>query len=42
MRAIGDGHFTFKSGDITASREEIRKAFAEHESKKMKVRGTLQ
>jgi hypothetical protein len=38
MQAAGDGHFTFKSGDVTASREEIRKAFAEHESKKFKAR----
>jgi hypothetical protein len=42
MRTKGAGHFTFKSGDITASREEIQKAFAEHEAKKMKVRGTMQ
>ncbi len=38
MRSIGDGHFTFKYSDVTASREEIRKAMAEHETRKMEAR----
>jgi hypothetical protein len=34
MRSKGDGTYAFTVGDITASREAIRKAFAEHEEKK--------
>jgi hypothetical protein len=37
LREIGRGHFEIVFGDVTASREEIRKAFAEHEAQKMKA-----
>jgi hypothetical protein len=37
MRKIADGNFTIASGDVTASLEEIKKAFAEHEVQKMKA-----
>ena len=30
------------TGDITASREEIRNAFAKHEAQKTEAKGTLQ
>ena len=42
MRTLDNNEFTFTSGDITASRREIEKAFAEHEAKKAGARGTLQ
>jgi hypothetical protein len=34
MRSRGDGQFEFTFGDITASRKEIDKAFAQHEARK--------
>src|ERR1700730_11204776 len=37
LRETGPGQFTIIFGDVTASREEIRKAFAEHERQKMKA-----
>ena len=42
MRSKGDGTYTFTIGDITASREAIRKAFADHEKQKIETKGTLQ
>jgi hypothetical protein len=42
MREIGGGKFAIGTEDITASREEIRKAFAKHEAQKMEAKWTLQ
>jgi hypothetical protein len=34
MRELGGGRYDFNFGDITVSREAVRKAFAEHEGQK--------
>jgi hypothetical protein len=41
MRSIGGGQFNFTFGDITASRKEIDKAFAQHEARKIEAKGML-
>jgi hypothetical protein len=41
MRETEDGKFTITTGDVTASREEVHKAMAEHEAKKAQAKGTV-